>query len=187
MRISKNLYALSVLAIGLLLLPAVAASAENPPKSLGLEELSGQSPEMQAKRLHELLQDPTLPRPGDNENYNHYQQALRNWVGEKTKDAISKKIPEAVKGKTTAVSTADGFADRVTDTIADFLPLLGLSMDAVSTSEDKKSVTVKLNSSQHDNGVFGLTATATKPELFMPLSDAIKESARDKESTALHP
>jgi hypothetical protein len=81
-----------------------------------------------------------------------------------TKAIVKQAISEqAVSPAGTA--TASGFADRVGNTLQNFLPLLQGTVDAVSTSDDKKAVTVRFNPVRGAAfGELGLTASATEPE-----------------------
>lgn len=186
---------------GALLLAANSpiASAEEPPRSFGFEAVKAVEDRLQGELVDKFFAD-EANLPLDDESFDDYETRVGRWVEDRFREAgvkigpearqevnqtVNQLTPEAVAGKTTAVAAPEAFSDRVTDAIADFLPLLGLSMDAVSTSEDKKSVTFKLNPWKFAHGEFSLAATAAEPELFSPLAEAVREPAREKERKTL--
>jgi len=131
-----------------------------------------------------------LPRPNPGEKLTNYRDRLlgaisgQEIVTAKTQQTASQ-VGKEVAHKTTSTAAPEGFADRVNETISDFLPLLQANVSAVSTSEDKKSVTVKLNPLKLSYAEFGFSGTATQPDVFAKVADDIVASARDSEEKAL--
>jgi hypothetical protein len=72
-----------------------------------------------------------------------------------------------------------GFADRVGNTLQNFLPLFQGAVDAVNTSEDKKTVTVRFNPVRGATfGELGLTASTTEPEPSQALLELLPDDTR---------
>ena len=98
---------------------------------------------------------------------------------------VSRAISEqAVSPAGTA--TASSFADRVGNTLQNFLPLFQGAVDAVSTSDDKKSVTVRFNPVRAATfGELGLTASATEPEPSEALLKLLPDDIRTGQKEAI--
>lgn len=179
------------LILGVLCAHAVPVHAFKPsdaPKTLGV----GTADDLR-EQINKALAE--LPEPEDNETISDYVRRANNAVfgaidgykGE-TKEALDQMdevTPLVVSAKTTAGATPDGFPERVREGIADFLPALGLSMDAVSTSDDRRTVTLKLPSWKFQFGAVNMTAAATEPAPFKSLVDKIVEPAREDQTKAI--
>ncbi len=133
--------------------------------------------------------------PEDDQTISDYRNAARERFRDRMDEAQStsdaaggeaaSQAKAAVKNSPTTVSTGDGFADRVNDSLADFLPLFQFAVDAVSTAEDKESVTVKFNPIDTEKGAVAVQATIADPEIFKPLLDEIAEPVRDSQTELL--
>src|SRR5215213_5329976 len=101
--------------------------------------------------------------PSDEETWNKYKlRLLREMHPVSQTDApalVMDRTKAAVAAKPTTVTAPEGFAGRINDSFADFLPLFQFAVDTLSTSDDQKSVTVKFNPLKFDFGAFALTAT----------------------------
>lgn len=103
-----------------------------------------------------------------------------------TEASVAPAIEKAIAAKTTAVTPSDSFAGRVNDSIANFLPVFQFAVNSVSTADDQRSVTIKLNPWRAGSiGVISSQATVAEPEIFAALNDALVESVRDTEAKAL--
>jgi hypothetical protein len=173
-----------ILLVLIMLCSSLPVFALESPSTLGVEQAI-------RKLLQDKLADPSLhPRANDTlQGYeSRIQAALWDALGEApaaTMAKVNEQAPQAVAGKTTATTPPEGFPERVRESIADFLPLLGLSMDAVSTSDDRKSVSLKLNPLKFEHGELSFAAAAAQPEVFKPILDNIIESSRDQEQKNL--
>jgi hypothetical protein len=101
---------------------------------------------------------------GPDEKLRDYLDAVAPLEKAATDATVKQAISEqAVSPAGTA--NAAGFADRVGNTLQNFLPLFQGAVDAVNTSEDKKTVTVRFNPVRGATfGELGLTASTTEPE-----------------------
>jgi hypothetical protein len=121
-------------------------------------------------------EDPPTPR--DDQTLDQYESEIRGYTQGNAREVAVAAVKEKVSSKTTSVTLPDGFAGRVSDAIADFLPFFQGAVNGLSTSEDNKSITARFNPVRGNWGDLGLVATATEPEPFSPLLEAIVEAAR---------
>jgi len=122
-----------------------------------------------------------------------YRRALFDQARKQARDeaqdlraTADEETPERVAALPTSTGQGAGFADRVNGSIADFLPLFQFAIDSVSTSDDKKSVTVKFNPIR--SGIYGslqVKATATEPEPYDALLNEIAEEQRAGQADAI--
>lgn len=104
---------------------------------------------------------------------------LRPAKEEATKTETMRAAKAAIAAQPTTPGADDGFAERVSGTITDFLPLLHFAVQEVTTGDDKESVTVTFNPIRTGvHGAIQVQATAVQPEPFESLLEAIDESAR---------
>lgn len=99
--------------------------------------------------------------------------------------AAEETTKETVTEMATSAAAPEGFAERVNDTIADFLPIFQFAVNGVTTSDDKKSVVVKFNPPIILHGRTSLKATVSEPHLFSKFEDEIVEGAREAQSKQL--
>lgn len=100
--------------------------------------------------------------------------------------AEAAETPEGTAAMPTSTGQGSGFAGRVSDSVEDFLPLFQFALESVSTSEDQKSVTLKLNPIRAGRfGSLQLKATVTEPEPFDSLLDEIPEEQRGAQAEAI--
>jgi hypothetical protein len=152
---------------------------QEPPTTLGIDQEVENFRQALKAHAEKLLTDPAQ-RPKDTDTLNDYRTRIFNEIQKEAATADSRtsakaqaKTPAAIAGKTTSTTSPEGFPERVRESIADFLPLLGLSMDAVSTSDDRKSVSLNLATS------------AAEPEVFKPFLEKVIEPLQDQEKKAL--
>jgi hypothetical protein len=132
------------------------------------------------------LAQPAPPSPGDDETLWEYFLSLGEASSALAAQPVVKGTEARVEAKTTATAAPEGFAGRVNDVISDFLPFFQFAVNGISTSEDGRSLTLKLN--PFDLGHFGpvsWSATATEPQVFDPFAQKIVEPAREAEVKAL--
>ncbi len=125
-----------------------------------------------------------LPVPEATETFSQYLQRLTNLRAGAAADAdaVEKATAKTVAAKTTATAAPEGFAGRVNDSISDFLPFFQFAVNSVSTSEDEKSVILKLKPFELGGyGPVSVAATATEPAVFSPFAETILEPAREAE------
>jgi len=129
-------------------------------------------------------QEPCDP-PGDDEALSHYlgrfaqcqEQALKK--ARNKADQMVENTPEMISTKPTSAAPGDGFGSQLRDGIEDFLPLFGFAIDSVSTAEDDKSVTVRLNPIRAGElGSIGLSVAATEPKPGEGLINTVPEGQR---------
>jgi hypothetical protein len=105
------------------------------------------------------------------------------------KAAIDATVSQAISEQAVSpagTANASGFADRVGNTLQNFLPLLQGAVDAVNTSEDKKTVTVRFNPVRGATfGELGLTASATEPEPSEALLELLPDDTRPGQKEAI--
>lgn len=76
--------------------------------------------------------------------------------------AAAKEVHETLAAKPSGTT---GFGSQLRDSIEDFLPLFGFAVDSVSTSDDDKSLVLRLNPLRSARfGSLAVTVTATEPE-----------------------
>lgn len=123
--------------------------------------------------------------PGDDEALSEYLGRFARCQDQELVDAretaeqMVDEAQEKISAKPTSVPAGDGFGTRLRDGIEDFLPLFGVAIDSVSTAEDDKSVTVRLNPIRAGElGSVGLSVTATEPEPGEGLINTVPEAQR---------
>jgi len=100
--------------------------------------------------------------------------------------AVVSRAEEIVAAKPTTTAPPDGFADRVQSTLSDFLPLFQGAVNTISTSEDKRTVTLRLNPLRTGaRGQFAVIGVVTQPELFDAIEDQIVEAVRETQAKEL--
>ena len=182
--------------IVLLLVVSLPTLGLEPPPTLNAKPSTEQLRRDLAERVEAKFTDKSLRQPTSTETLDHYRGYLQDvaravlaeWSQALTRDTkgkIDKETPPAIAAKTTASAPPEGFPERVRESIADFLPLLGISMDAVSTSEDRKSVSLKANPFKFEHGAINLSASAAEPAVFTPLLEQVIEPLRDQEKKNL--
>ncbi len=122
---------------------------------------------------------PPRPRPG--ETIGEYEERMLD-------EALAAAHVEAAKtiaAKTTATNPPEGFAGRVNDALADFLPFFQGAINGVSTSEDQKSITLRFNPIAWKNGETAFAATLVEPMVFQPVLDAVVAPAREEQRQLL--
>lgn len=84
---------------------------------------------------------------------------------------------QAVSPMGTAV--ASSFADRVSNTLQNFVPLFQGAISGIDTSDDKRTVTLRLNPIRRPTfGELGLSASATEPKPYEALLDLLPDDIR---------
>lgn len=129
-----------------------------------------------------------MPRPEQtiSSYFNECEAGGKTKIADFTKDKKAATAQE-VKAANNPAAPADGFAERVSGTISDFLPFFQFAVDAVNTAEDQKSVTVKFNDRllSPQFGALALQATVTEPEISETLLQEVAEPARASQKEAL--
>ena len=132
----------------------------------------------------------TEPAPQPQEAERCPNGKIRDFTGNVKSDAIIETVASstatAISQKPTTAAAPPAFADRVNASIADFLPWFQFAVNEVTSSEDKTSVTAKLN--PIPVGMYGnlsLNATASQPQVFKALEEEIVEPAREAERKKL--
>ncbi len=129
------------------------------------------------------------PSPTSTDTIEAYQRKLFEWGRarvDQAADAAAVELPEAVAAMPTSTGQTSGFAGRVNEGIEDFLPLFQFAIDSVSTSDDQKSVTLKLNPIRAGRfGSIQVKATVAEPEPFDALLAEIPEAERAAQIDAI--
>jgi hypothetical protein len=119
-------------------------------------------------------------------------QRLRDYLNQVApleKAATDAVVSEAITKQAVSpagTATSSGFADRVGSTLQNFLPLVQGAVNAVSTSDDKRTVTVRFNPVRAATfGELGLTASATEPEPSEALLELLPEDTRPGQKEAI--
>jgi hypothetical protein len=99
--------------------------------------------------------------------------------------AAEAKTKTEIAAKPTTTAAATDFAGRVNQTVADFLPFFQAGVDSITTSDDRRSVTLKLNPLDGLFGAVSLAATATQPEVFASLLEQIPEASREDQKKVI--
>lgn len=107
-------------------------------------------------------------------------------ANQEARDNVPGEIRSQVSRQATTVFAPMGFSDQVNRSIYDFLPYLQGVVNGVSTSKDKKSVTVQWNPFRVGKwGTMAITSTLTEPEPSKRLLNAVVEGARPAQEDAL--
>ena len=142
-----------------------------------------------ASSAHLAWAQADLRDPRDNEAMDDYRNEVRGLtepaaqetVKEDTQDAVA----ETVENRTTTVAPAAGFAARVNNSMADFLPLFQGAVNGVSTSDDEKSVTLRFNPIRWPHAEIGVAGVVAEPAVFDKLLDGVAEGARAAQEDAI--
>lgn len=103
-------------------------------------------------------------------------------------NAMGKIMDEAstqVHAQASSADAADASGSRVSDSLADLLPLLQGAITPANTAGDGVPVVLNFNSPPFLRGKTSLQATLTEPKLFAPLEEALGKADRDAETKGL--
>jgi len=126
------------------------------------------------------------PPPQDGQTPSEYSmETIAYYLAAADRELAKTETPEKISAKPTATAATSGFGERVNDSISDFLPLFQFAVNAVSTSDDSKSVTIKANPIKGSWGALSIEATLVEPEISSALLDDIVEAARETQKEML--
>lgn len=113
-----------------------------------------------------------IPLPNDDETLEVFLQRV-------LEKSVSDEVLEEQKKSPAGTANVSNFASRVNDSLQNFLPFLQGAIDAVTTADDGKSLTVRFNPVRAATyGELGLSATATEPQPSEALLKLLPDDSR---------